>query len=126
MTAQRCPCLSGLSYAECCEPLHRAERAAPTAERLMRSRFSAFAVGDAGYLRRTWHRSTRPPTLTLDAGVRWYRLDVLATVRGGSADADGTVEFSAFYRSADGAGVQHEVSRFVRAAGEWVYLDAIG
>ena len=122
----RCPCLSGLTYAECCGPLHAGERAAPTAERLMRSRFSAFAVGDRDYLARSWHPRTRPTDLSLDAGLRWYRLDVLAVVRGGPRDADGTVEFRAFYRSADGAGAQHETSRFVRAEGAWVYLDAIG
>lgn len=122
----RCPCLSGLTYDECCGPLHRGERAASTAEQLMRSRYSAYAVRDADYVRRTWHASGRPRTLDLDDGTRWYRLDVLGSTGGGPGDTHGTVEFRAFYRSVDGAGALHEVSRFVRDRGGWVYLDALG
>jgi SEC-C motif-containing protein len=92
----------------------------------MRSRFSAYVVGDAVYVRRTWHPSGRPRDLDLDDGVRWYRLDVLRTVRGGEHDTDGVVEFRAFFRSDDGPGDLHEVSRFVRDRGRWVYVDALG
>jgi SEC-C motif-containing protein len=89
----------------------------------MRSRYSAFVVGDPAYLLATWHPSTRPPTLELDPEVRWLGLDVLRTEDGGLLAADGTVEFTA-HRIADGErGEQHEVSRFVREDGEWQYLD---
>jgi len=89
----------------------------------MRSRYSAFAVGDADYLRATWHASTRPADLDLDPGVRWLRLDVLATAAGGPFDDAGTVEFRATYRAPDGRGALHEVSRFVREGGVWSYVD---
>ena len=92
----------------------------------MRSRYSAYAVRDADYVRRTWHPSGRPRVLDLDDGTRWYRLDVLGSTAGGPEDTHGTVEFRAFYRSVDGAGSLHEVSRFVRDRGAWVYLDALG
>lgn len=88
----------------------------------MRSRFSAFAVGDAAYLLSTWHPSTRPATLELDASMRWYRLDILCTERGGPLDRDGVVAFDARYRSPDGHGVQHEVSAFRRDRGRWFYV----
>ena len=119
----RCPCSSGLPLDECCGPLHRGERTAGTAEQLMRSRFSAFAVGDVAYLRRSWHPSTRPADLELDADVRWYRLDVLATSGGGVFDTTGTVEFEAFWRGPDGRGSMREVSRFVRGPEGWQYVD---
>ena len=118
----RCPCLSGLPYAECCEPLHRGEIAAPTAEQLMRSRFSAFAVGDADYLLTTWHPSTRPATLELDSELRWYRLDILDRAAGGPLDAHGEVEFEAFWRSPEAHGSQRERSRFIRERGQWFYV----
>lgn len=121
--AERCRCRSGLSYGECCEPLHAGSSPAPTAERLMRSRFSAFAVGDPGYLLTTWHPSTRPAELTLDATLRWTRLDILGRSRGGMLDDEGTVEFTAHFHSPDGPGSQRENSRFVRESGAWVYLD---
>lgn len=88
----------------------------------MRSRYSAFAIGDADYLLETWHPSTRPQQLELDASLRWYRLDILARSGGGPLDAAGTVEFRAHYRSPEGAGAQHERSHFVRERGRWFYL----
>ncbi|WP_431218411.1 YchJ family protein [Leifsonia xyli] len=119
----RCPCLSGETYDACCGPLHRGEPA-PTAERLMRSRFSAFALGDAAYLLRSWHPSTRPAELELDPGLRWYRLDIERTERGGLFDRDGVVEFIAHYKGGQ-RGSQHEVSRFIREGRDWFYLDAV-
>lgn len=125
MSSTRCPCLSGIPYDACCGRLHAGAATAHTAEQLMRSRFSAFAVGDPGYLLATWHQSTRPATLDLDEDLRWYRLDILATREGGPFDHVGVVEFEAFYRSSDGAGSQHEVSRFARESGHWLYLDGV-
>ncbi|WP_085371249.1 YchJ family protein [Leifsonia sp. NCR5] len=124
MPSSRCPCLSGQPYDECCGPLHRGEQPAPTAERLMRSRFSAFALGDAPYLLRSWHPSTRPQTLELDKGLRWYRLDIERTERGGPFDRDGVVEFSAYYTGTE-RGVQHEASQFLREGRDWYYVDAL-
>jgi SEC-C motif-containing protein len=123
--SDRCPCLSGDAYGVCCGPLHRGERAAPTAETLMRSRYSAFAVGDAGYLLATWHPRTRPSSLELDPDRVWRRLDVLATRAGGPFDDAGEVEFAAFFRDASTGerGRLHEVSRFMRDGGAWLYVD---
>ena len=120
-----CPCGSGLPYDDCCGPLHRGESTAATAKALMRSRFSAFAVGDADYLLRSWHSSTRPARLRLDPGLHWTRLEILGTDRGGLFDAEGTVEFRAHYREAGRPGTLEERSRFVREDGRWVYLDAL-
>ncbi|WP_345764820.1 YchJ family protein [Diaminobutyricibacter sp. McL0608] len=120
----RCPCLSGDSYEACCGPVHRGEVEAPTAERLMRSRFSAFALGDADYLLASWHTSTRPANLELDPGLRWYRLDVVGTSRGGILDSVGTVRFRAYYKG-DAVGVQEEDSRFVREGRRWFYVDGV-
>jgi SEC-C motif-containing protein len=105
--------------------MHQGRTIAATAELLMRSRFSAFAVGDVGYLLRTWHSRTRPARLTLDPRQHWTRLDVLGTDRGGLFDATGTVEFRAHYRHLGQPDSVHEHSRFVREDGAWVYLDAL-
>lgn len=123
MSEDRCPCLSGNPLSKCCGPLLSGERSAVTAEQLMRSRFTAFALGDSAYLLRTWHPSTRPPTLELDPEQRWYRLDVGRTIQGGLFDDEGIVSFRAFYRHPDGPGRQEEVSRFVKEDGQWFYLD---
>ncbi|GAA3168416.1 YchJ family protein [Blastococcus jejuensis] len=122
---RRCPCGTGLALDECCGPLHAGVTAAATAEQLMRSRYSAFVVGDAGYLLATWHPATRPRSLTLDPEVRWTGLDVLATSDGSMLSAEGTVEFRAHYVRGRTPGAQHETSRFVREDGAWRYLDGV-
>ena len=125
MAPRRCPCGTGLPYAECCGRLHEGTAVAGTAEQLMRSRYSAFAVGDAGYLLATWHPSTRPRTLDLDPAVRWTGLDVLGTTGGTLLATEGTVEFRAHHVVDRVAGAQHENSRFRREDGRWLYLDGV-
>jgi SEC-C motif-containing protein len=123
--ADRCPCLSGATFAECCARFLTGATDAPTAEQLMRSRYSAFVVGDTGYLLATWHPSTRPAALELDPAMRWYRLDIVRRDRGGPLDRDGIVEFRAYYRHDGERGEQHEVSSFVRERGRWRYVAAV-
>jgi SEC-C motif domain protein len=123
--SQRCPCGTGLPYAECCHRLHAGTAVAATAVQLMRSRYSAFAAGDAGYLLSTWHSTTRPRTLDLDPGVRWTGLEVLAATGGTLLAAEGTVEFVAHHVVDGVRGAQHENSRFVREGGRWRYLDGL-
>jgi SEC-C motif-containing protein len=91
----------------------------------MRSRYSAFAVGDRDYLIATWHSSTRPRRLDLDGDVRWTGLDVLAGSGGSLFDREGTVEFRASYVAGGRTGVQHENSRFAREDGRWRYVDGV-
>ncbi|QXG77728.1 hypothetical protein KUM42_09645 [Modestobacter sp. L9-4] len=125
MAPRRCPCGTGLTYDGCCGRLHDGTATAGTAEQLMRSRYSAFAVGDPAYLLATWHSSTRPGRLELDPDVRWTGLEVLGTTGGSLLAAEGTVAFRAS-RLDDGVpGVQAEDSRFVREGGRWVYLDGV-
>ncbi|WP_193554480.1 YchJ family protein [Glaciihabitans arcticus] len=124
-SADRCPCLSGETFGECCEPFHLGTRAVPTAERLMRSRYSAYATGRADYVISTWHPTTVPSDLVLDDDTRWYRLDILAKESGGPFDTEGSVLFEAFWRRGDERGSQLEKSRFVREDGRWLYVDGL-
>jgi SEC-C motif domain protein len=91
----------------------------------MRSRYSAFVLGDGQYLLATWHPTTRPRTLDLDPSVRWTGLEVLTTTGGSLLGSEGTVEFRAHYVRNGGASAQHENSRFVREDGQWRYLDGV-
>jgi len=116
-----CPCGTGESYVDCCGALHSGARTAATAEQLMRSRYSAFAVSDEDYLLRTWAAKHRPASAGTDAGDRWLKLEILATENGGLLQNEGVVEFRAHYVG----GVVHERSRFVRENGQWVYAEAL-
>ncbi|WP_460369781.1 YchJ family protein [Actinocorallia lasiicapitis] len=124
-----CPCGLGGGYAACCGRYHRGEPA-PTAEALMRSRYTAFAVGDAGYLLHTWHPATRPDTVELDPATEWTGLEILSTAKGAVGDPKGTVRFRARYRErgrghAPEEHVLEEHSRFVHRDGRWLYVMAI-
>ena len=87
----------------------------------MRSRYSAFVLDRADYLLATWHPSTRPSELTLNDGCKWLGLQVRRHL---AVDEDhAQVEFVARLRTAGRGARIHEVSRFVREAGRWYYVD---
>jgi SEC-C motif-containing protein len=118
-----CPCGSGRPFDDCCGPLLRGERAVPHAEALMRSRYTAFALGDTAWLLATWHPDTRPATLDLNEEPRtkWINLQVKACR---VLDADhAEVDFVARCRIGGRAHRLQESSRFVREQGQWYYLD---
>jgi SEC-C motif domain protein len=120
-----CPCGSGEPAAACCGRLHSGQQRAATAEQLMRSRFSAFALGEEAYLLSSWHASTRPKRLRLDPGREWTHLEIVGRTGGGPFDTEGTVEFRAHHRAGGETGVLHENSRFVREGGAWLYVAAV-
>ncbi|ASI70111.1 hypothetical protein BA022_17150 [Diaphorobacter nitroreducens] len=129
MTLQPCPCGAThrrrpLAYADCCGRYveHFDTEPAPSAEALMRSRYTAFVREDAGYLLVTWHATQRPTALPFEPGVRWLGLQVRAYLPLSETHAE--VEFVA--RQRDGSGRAHrlhERSRFVREGGRWYYVD---
>lgn len=116
-----CPCGAGL-YANCCGRWIGTGVAAPDAEALMRSRYTAFVLDAREHLLATWHPDTRPPTIEPpEPGLRWLGLEVR---RHRLQDAEhATVEFVARSKLAGRAHRLHELSRFVRVDGRWLYLD---
>jgi SEC-C motif-containing protein len=115
-----CPCGGG-QYDSCCGRWHRGAPA-PTAAELMRSRYSAYALGLSDYLAATWHPRTRPllSELESDGAARWLGLELRAAQEHGD---EATVEFVARYKTGGRAHRLHEVSRFLREQGRWFYLD---
>jgi SEC-C motif-containing protein len=112
-------------FAECCGPILDGSAPAVTAEALMRSRFTAFAVGDVDHLLASWAAETRPSDLRTDPQRTWTRLEILETVDGRELSATGVVEFLAHYEVGGSAGSVHERSDFRRERGRWVYVDAV-
>lgn len=128
MTLPICPCGAThrrrpLSYADCCGRYVEQFDAepAPSAEALMRSRYSAFVRENAAYLLATWHASTRPAQLDFEPGAKWLGLEVRAGAQTGEHSAE--VEFVARYRVGGRAVRLHERSRFVYEQGRWYYVD---
>ena len=136
--SEKCPCGSRRPFAVCCEPYLAGEKTAPTAEALMRSRYTAFCKGEADYLVATHHPDTKQPDdrAALQKTMRnteWTNLIVLNQTKGTSRDKTGTVEFVAACKSRRPlasvvAGQEklaqlHERSRFVKANGQWLYTE---
>ena len=120
-----CPCGLDRDYDDCCCLFHDGDAQASNAEQLMRSRYSAFAVGDEAYLARTWATATRPERIVLVPGQTWTRLEVLDTVGGGVLAREGVVEFRAHYERDGEPGTLHERSAFAREKGQWVYVGPV-
>ncbi len=121
-------CVCGLEtdYTQCCKPYHQGKAAPPTAEALMRSRYSAYIKRDGAYLHRTWAQTTRPSKTSLMqlAPTHWIGLTIVRTEAGGCDDATGIVEFIAHWIEEGVEKQLHEVSEFVREKGRWVYWQA--
>lgn len=128
MTASPTPCPCGgypvgASYADCCEPALTMREWPPTAQQLMRSRYTAHVRGDADHLFRTWHPATRPADTDPEPGTDWTGLTVEAVTAGSVQDDDGVVEYTAYYVGQGGEPNElHEVARFVRRARRWMYV----
>ncbi len=89
----------------------------------MRSRYTAFAVRDVGYLLQTWHASTKPAAIDPGTILEWQELRIIRTEEGREGDSKGVVEFEATFSTGQGRGLLREVSRFVRENGQWFYVD---
>jgi SEC-C motif-containing protein len=103
------------------------EAIVPTAEALMRSRYTAYHQGNIDYLIATHHPTQRYPgqraaILQSVATTTWLGLRVLATEAGQATDSHGVVEFVAYYKDPK-LGQVHERSRFTRQKDRWLYVD---
>lgn len=124
---RRCPCggrPEGTSLAQCCGPFVAGEAWPAEPEAVMRSRYTAYAIGNADHVFRTWHPATRPDDVEIDPALTWTGLDVLSV---GGDDTEGVVEFAAHWTSGEGKvrqrGAVRERSTFTRRAGRWFYRD---
>lgn len=122
---RNCPCGTNVDVDDCCGRFLAGSALPETPEQLMRSRYTAFTMRDADYLRETWHPGTRPDDVGADTGIRWEGLEIV-DAPDVAADANrGEVEFRASWRDGGARGVMHERSRFVRQSGRWWYLDGV-
>jgi SEC-C motif-containing protein len=123
-----CPCTSGRSYGECCEPFLSGKAKPPTAEALMRSRYTAYAVGQVDYVAKTDDPASREKfdknaAEQWSSKSEWLGLDVVATEAGGANDQEGIVEFAAKFKLAGQTHAHRERSRFKKIDGVWHYID---
>lgn len=119
-----CLCGSGRPLAACCAVYLNRHRDPPTAEALMRSRYTAFALGDERYLLDTWDPTHRPARLDLKGDrTEWLGLRIVSCEAGGETDIEGRVQFIARFRLRGNEQVLCEDSRFRKEADRWLYVD---
>ncbi len=127
-----CPCGSNKQYSRCCGVYHKGKIPAPTAEKLMRSRYSAYITSNVQYVYRSWDVNTRPPLTVLreDSSQIFTHLEILNTTKGDVNDETGTVEFIASYilkNDTENANIlqHHENSYFIKHKNRWVYVNEL-
>jgi len=121
-----CPCCSGESFAQCCDPILAGKKPAPTAEALMRARYCAYSFEDEAFILKTWHQDTRPQSVPPEQpGFCWSGLNIVNKEKGLEDDDSGMVEFIARFAVDGNASQLHEVSQFVRedVSNNWIYAD---
>ena len=117
-----CPCCSGKTYENCCEPYHLGKDLPQTPEQLMRSRFTAFALVLTNYLVETTHSSTQKDNDFSDIedwakSNKWLKLEIVFA-------KENKVRFRAFYQDKNNEIYEHdELSTFAQENGKWFYVD---
>ena len=128
MTNELCPCGSKKEYANCCQPYIEGTKDAPTAEALMRSRYSAYVKEAFQYVYDSYHSKTKQH-FTLDAikeqssKITWLGLTVSGTKNGTVNDKTGTVSFTARYEMDGKTQNLIEKSFFAKEKGRWYYIN---
>ena len=92
----------------------------------MRSRYTAYALRNAVYLKTTWDATRRPDKIDFSREkIDWLRLEIIDTKKGGIKDSKGVVVFKAFYSQDGEEHVMKEISRFTKINERWFYLDGV-
>ena len=122
-----CPCGSNINYEECCRPIIKGERAAVTAEQLMRSRYSAYVKKEIDYILTSLHPESRSDydeksTRAWAESAEWHKFEILETSGGRAEDVEGQVEFAASYSENGIEKEHHEISSFKKEDGSWYFV----
>lgn len=126
--SDQCPCGTGQAYADCCGPIIAGQRPAPTAEALMRSRYTAYAKVAVDHLERSLHPAARSgfERANVEAWAKnaeWLGFKIVNQTGGGPTDEVGSIEFLASYRQDGVTHEHHELANFEKADGEWKFRD---
>lgn len=124
----KCPCGSGITYSECCEPVISGVRPAETAEELMKARYSAYVAVNTDFIFESTHTDHRTGydhkgTKEWAENAEWQGLEIIATKKGNSTDTTGEVEFIARFRENGEPREHHENAHFIREGANWFFTE---
>lgn len=125
-----CPCGSEKNFDDCCGPYLKGTKIPPTAEALMRSRYTAFAVGELDYVELTHHESTKKDldmegVKSWASNSQWLGLEILETDKGTAKDTEGKVEFKCKFIFNEATQTHHELSTFAKVGDRWFFVDGV-
>lgn len=125
-----CPCGTTQTYDNCCAPYIKGTKKAPTAEALMRSRYTAFAVNELAYVEKTHHPKTRAEldmegVTSWATNSEWLGLEIRETEKGKEQDSEGKVEFKCKFIFNGAEQTHHELSTFKKENDEWFFVDGV-
>ena len=123
-----CPCCSGRTYEQCCEPLLLGHARAATAEALMRSRYTAYTLAEIDYVFKTSGPRVRrefdaESSRKWAQSADWKGFEIVRSEGGGEQDSEAVIEFIARYQVEKADFAHHEIASFGRVDGEWRFLD---
>ncbi len=123
-----CPCGSGKTYSDCCEPIISGARCAETAEQLMRARYAAYVAAHMDFIFESTHPDHRKGydhegTKEWAENSEWLGLEIVDTQKGGTGDDTGEVEFIAHFKEKGISRSHHECAQFKRDSGRWFFTD---
>ena len=126
----KCPCSSGKAYADCCEPIITSKQKAKTAEQLMRSRYSAYALGHVDWIVESQSPDgrqfvDRKATEEWSRRAVWHRMEVVEVKDGTADDTEGFVDFKAYYTIGGEDITHHEIASFRKEDGVWYFVDGV-
>jgi SEC-C motif domain protein len=123
-----CPCQSGQPYQICCSPLHQGVVLVQSPEQLMRSRYSAYALGHIDYIVHTTVLVQQP--LLDQRGIRawsqnsqWLGLTVYEQKIARHSVHHAWVRFTAKWQDQQGLHQHDELSAFVQVGQQWFFID---
>ncbi|WP_052593066.1 YchJ family protein [Aureispira sp. CCB-QB1] len=127
---EKCPCGSQQTYSNCCAPFLEGRQNAPTAEALMRSRYTAHVKGEIDYIIHTVHPDRRADSdrKTIESWAKeadWKGLEILQRTQGSEKDDVGRVVFKAHYKYQNLLKVHTEDSLFKRVEGKWYFVEGV-
>lgn len=130
MHKRQCLCHSGKEERECCERFHQGKEFPKTALELMRSRYSAYALGLVDYIIETTHpdygayerdkKKWKDAIVLFSKNTKFQALEIVEVNEG---ELQAFVTFKADLRQLGKDASFTERSRFFKANGRWLYAD---
>lgn len=123
-----CPCGSKNAFSACCEPYISGKANAPTAEALMRARYSSYATGSIDFIK-TSQAPEGLDSFNRESAEKWSKestwkgLTVVAIKNGGPTDTTGNVSFIARYASGGEDHEHHEIGIFRKEDDRWLFVE---